>query len=256
VSGASPEEVRREAVAPDLTQVAPTGPSPAAAAAVLGLAGLGFAGLTAWIGLHSGTAPRLDLDLHRWALEHRGVIDLRLARAVTWGGATEVVVPLLVVVGTAVARPRTWLLRLQTGLLVTCVASTGMYVGLLVNHWVDRTRPDRHDWAGAAGGPAFPSGHTTGATLFACGLAWVLLDRCTDRRVRRAVAAAAVLWAGAVGWSRFWLGVHWPTDVLGGWLFGTAWAAAATALAGAVRRRRHRSPSRQPSGSPDRPPVP
>lgn len=235
------EELRQEAVAPDLAEVAPSGVPVAVAAAVSGAAALGFAGLTAWVGLRHGGVLRADLDLHRWALEHRGPGDLRLARAVTWGGATEVVVPLLVVAGTAAARRRTWLLRLQTGLLVTCVAGAGMYVGLLVNHAAGRIRPDRHDWAGTAGGPAFPSGHTTAATLFGYGLAWVLLDRSRDRRVRRLVVALAVLWAGAVGWSRFWLGVHWPSDVLGGWLFGTAWASAAIAVSAVIRRRRSRS---------------
>jgi membrane-associated phospholipid phosphatase len=250
MNDASSEQIR-EAVAPDMDRVAPTAAGSPLAAVTLGVAALAFVVLTMTLGARGGRPPRVDTAVHSWVLHHRGAADLRLARAVTWGGVTEVVVPLLVVLGTLAARPRTWLLRLQSGLLATCVASAGMYVGLLINHAVDRARPDRQDWAGSAGGPAFPSGHTTAATVFACALAWVVLDRLRDRRARWAATGAAVLWAGAVGWSRLWLGVHWPTDVLGGWLFGSAWSAAAIAVVGAVRRRRHRDRSPARTAGPD-----
>jgi membrane-associated phospholipid phosphatase len=64
----------------------------------------------------------------------------------------------------------------------------------------------------------FPSGHTSHATALAL-LAVLLL---WDRRHRVATVACAVLFAVAIGVSRVVLLAHWPSDVLGGWLLGTA----------------------------------
>lgn len=66
------------------------------------------------------------------------------------------------------------------------------------------------DWAGAAGGSAFPSGHTTTAALFAALGAWATAARVHAGWPRRALWAGAVDYAVAVGWSRAWLAVHWP----------------------------------------------
>lgn len=74
----------------------------------------------------------------------------------------------------------------------------------------------------SAGGLAFVSGH---AALSAAGCTMLVLalidaDRTASASRRASLVAAAAVIVVAVGWSRVYLGVHWPSDVLGGWLLG------------------------------------
>ncbi|MBI1378526.1 MAG: phosphatase PAP2 family protein [Frankiales bacterium] len=187
---------------------------------------------------HGGVLTGWDDDVHAWVVGVRGSVDVAVANAVTIGGVTTWTLPAVGVVG-ALALPgrRSVRARLGAGLLLAAVASAGVYVGLLVNHATGRARPPEVDWAGAAGGPSFPSGHTTTATLVALCAAWALSARVTGTRRRRLLWAGAAAYALAVGWSRVWLGVHWPSDVVGGWLFATAWCAVAVAVASWWRER-------------------
>jgi membrane-associated phospholipid phosphatase len=184
--------------------------------------GLTFAILAAWLSREGHGVPVIDRDIHAWALTHRRSWNIDIARAARWGGISEVVLPALLVIGAVVARGR-MAARLTSGAGLTVIASAGIYVETQINALIDRARPPVADWAGPAGGPSFPSGHTTAATLFAICCAWALMARVPAGWARRAVWAAAALYAAVVGWSRIWLGVHWPTDVVGGLLFSVAW---------------------------------
>jgi membrane-associated phospholipid phosphatase len=188
---------------------------------------------------HPGSVVwRWDEALHSWALAHRAPADASFARAVTWGGVTTVALPALVVLGAWARRgPVELRTRLGAGIALGAAGALGVWLGLLLNHQMDRARPPVVDWWAAAGGPAFPSGHTTASTVVAGLAAWALAQRATSRRGRSAVWGAAAAYAILVGWSRYWLGVHWPSDVVGGWLLGAAWVALVVGVVSAARRR-------------------
>jgi undecaprenyl-diphosphatase len=93
-----------------------------------------------------------------------------------------------------------------------------------IKHLVGHVRPPQSLQAIHASGFSFPSGHATEsiAVWLAVFTIVPLLARGPSRLLARAACVAAVI---AVGASRVYLGVHWPTDVLGGWALGGAWLA-------------------------------
>ena len=121
--------------------------------------------------------------------------------------------------------------RLAAWVVVTMI--TGGLVGVVLKLLVGRHRPALLDPVSRAAGYSFPSGHALNATLAAGILLLVFLPYV--KRMRW------LLWAGALalplltGLSRAALGVHWISDVIGGWVLGTA-IVAATAAAFATWR--------------------
>jgi len=99
---------------------------------------------------------------------------------------------------------------------------------------LDRARPDLVPHETLVTSASFPSGHSMMAMLIWLTLA--LNIAATVPQLRRPLVAAALLIAGLVGVSRVALGVHWPSDVLGGWALGAAcallWAPSASGRRG------------------------
>lgn len=166
-----------------------------------------------------GTMLFMDEAFHSWPLTHRPVIAVALARGLTATG-TGVVPYMLAVLAGLVAARTVRSRRLTVALCVACLG-TGQAARYGVMQVIARPRPPRVDWATHASGWSFPSGHATTAALTAGLLVVAVLVR--GPRGRTLLALATCCWGALVGLTRVYLGVHWFTDVLGGWLFGVGW---------------------------------
>ena len=205
--------------------------------AVVVVLGLGVA-------THFGPQLRLDAAVSRalYAGDARSAVVNDLLQVLTAPGLTvfRVVVLLPVVVWLVVRRfwwTAAWVL---TAIVLVAPLTTA------VKELVGRVRPGFANGGARLESLSFPSGHSSGsATLVTVVLVlvWPLLAR-TGRRVCLALGIAlAVL----VGLTRMWLGVHFLSDVLGGWALGVAWTLALAVAFGALPGGRAALPARQPA---------
>jgi undecaprenyl-diphosphatase len=89
--------------------------------------------------------------------------------------------------------------------------------------------------------PSFPSGHALFSFCFYGVLAGLIADRIESRRWQVLIWTIAALLVGAIGLSRIYLGVHYPSDVVAGYLTGTLWVSTMVALDRMRKRRQARA---------------
>jgi len=148
------------------------------------------------------------------------------------GGVTVLVLVTALVAGFLIASRR-WL---TLGLILAGTIS-GALVVTLVKGLVGRVRPSVTDHLVQVYDASFPSGHAANSACVYLTLALLLLQITDGRAVRRYILGATMLLVSAIGISRVYLGVHWPSDVLAGWIFGALWAVAWWAFGAALRAR-------------------
>jgi undecaprenyl-diphosphatase len=125
-----------------------------------------------------------------------------------------------------------WLQRAgRTALFLLAAVAGGTVVSTLTKAVFDRPRPDLVPHEVAVYTASFPSGHSMMAAVVWLTLGALLARAQTRRLLKVYVLTVATLVTLAVGVSRVYLGVHWPTDVLAGWTAGAAWALACFGLA-------------------------
>jgi undecaprenyl-diphosphatase len=121
----------------------------------------------------------------------------------------------------------------------------GTIVSTILKILFDRPRPD------IPGAPhvftaSFPSGHATLSGVVFLTLAAILSTSTERRRLQIFYLAVGVLLTIIVGMSRVYEGVHYPTDVLAGWMIGSAWAILCWIGAQLILKRQARSALKPP----------
>jgi undecaprenyl-diphosphatase len=127
--------------------------------------------------------------------------------------------------------------KTHAALFVLVAVGGGLLLSSLLKMGFDRPRPDLVPHGSVVYTASFPSGHSMMAAVTYLTLG-ALLARVQPRRsLKLYLLGLAVLLAVAVGVSRVYLGVHWPTDVLAGWALGAAWALLCWTVALRLQRR-------------------
>ena len=204
----------------------------------LGFLGVGVVAvpfLLLWLLIEDHWAPLRHLDrsiatsLNTAIYQHQPAIDVLKAISLVFGPTTFRIAGVVVAVLLAVRRH----VRLAAFVIVGILG--GSLLDGAVKLLAGRHRPVLAHPVAHSPGLSFPSGHALGS-LVGVGVLLLVFWPVMRRPVRRAAVASSVLVVLAVGFSRVALGVHYVSDVVGGWALGAAWLLVVAAAFAVWRR--------------------
>lgn len=176
---------------------------------------------------------QFDTTVIGWVQSFRSPGMTAFMRAVTGLGSPIVlVVAALLSLAFLYRRGHRWE---PLALLVSLVGGWGW--DEVLKRLFQRSRP-LGPWLAEASGFSFPSGHSVVAITFYGVMGFLLIRYLRSRALRWVALGGSLLLVALIGISRIYLGVHYPSDVLGGYALGGAWAIICLVIAGAWRRRR------------------
>jgi len=135
------------------------------------------------------------------------------------GSPTVLALVVLLACGYLVSRRPPYL-----ALVALAVIGSGTLVANLFKTWFDRARPEVVPHLVPAYSLSFPSGHAADSAMVYLTLAMLVMPTELRRSTRIFLLCSAITLTIIIGLTRLYLGVHWPSDVLAGWVFGSGWA--------------------------------
>ena len=161
----------------------------------------------------------IDLPVWSWMITHRTDALTRIAVVITTVGST-----IAMAVIAAIAVVLLWVRgrRGDAALVAVVAAGAGLLV-VVAKPVVGRVRPPEEYRLVLETNQSFPSGHAVASSAIIGVLCVVFVPWIGRRWLRVVVVLAAVVAVVLIGVSRLYLGVHWATDIIGGWLTGVGW---------------------------------
>ncbi|SNS41403.1 phosphatase PAP2 family protein [Rhodococcoides kyotonense] len=173
----------------------------------------------------------MDSEVLRWMVEHRVPWLTDVFWVITTIGNTFAMSVLATITTVALALKG----RRTDAVMVAVSMLTGYALMNLLKLYFSRDRPLIPDRLVEITSHSFPSGHAMMSAILATTVT-ALMWRSTVSWLRNPVVLALPAVASLlIGFSRIYLGAHWTTDVLAGWLFGVIWGAAAVAVSARSR---------------------
>lgn len=169
-----------------------------------------------WLAMLLFGAGALDRRVYELLYAGRRPELVAAARFVTFLGEPTV----LVAAGFAIALWLWWRSKGRLAAVLLAVVLIGRGLAEIQKYTIARVRPAVEPHLVIVKTSSFPSGHAASSMIFYLTIALALT---AHTRWRWATAAGAVLLSLLIGLSRVMLGVHWPSDVIGGWSFGALW---------------------------------
>ena len=169
-----------------------------------------------WLAMLLGGTGKLDRTVYELLYAGHRPVLVSLARGFTALGEPTVLIGACLLCAL-------WLWsvgRVRLGVTLLLIALVGRGLSEVQKIWVARPRPEFQPHLVLVKTQSFPSGHATSSMIFYLTLALALT---AHSRWRREAVVGALLLSLLIGTSRVMLGVHWPSDVIGGWSFGMMW---------------------------------
>ncbi|HEX6053693.1 MAG TPA: phosphatase PAP2 family protein [Gemmatimonadaceae bacterium] len=182
--------------------------------------------------VQGGATQRFDEAVLHWMGQNQTEWLERLMVEVTMLGTWIVVLSIVGVAGLFL-----WLTQHRYSALLLLVATAGG-IGLnsILKIGFDRPRPQVFEWGTHVSTSSFPSGHAMSAAVVFITVAYLAARLQKTHKARIATLAVAAIIVASICFSRMYLGVHYPSDVIAGVVIGLAWAAFCMATLEAIQR--------------------